>query len=418
MRQIIRIQYFLVLCIVFGLLLSATSNVFGKIIKQSDIKPFVPSIMGMGGGSTAQAQGIYSLWINPAGLANRYKQHDRHDLEITSFALSAQLQPGITGVTNIINGLISIASDSSGLASALDGLQETGLRGTVSLYGGFTTPLGESEHFIGVALASSVSSYSSSLGSIFTLSSIAIGQVEVMLGYAYAFTLPTVLNSSIEARVGGSVRPLLRTHNAVNAIKLAESLSSSSNGSVDVDEIADNIDGLHGWGIGLDFGTQFEWNNAILGLNFKDVYTPLFYKKGAPVAYFTGTKQGDTPRDSYIIPFSFDIGLAYNIEIEAIKEYVTALVYVQFTDPFSNTFIDSETRTESFAKHIHMGTNISLLDPFFGLQLGLNQGYFTFGMSADIWVFDISFVTYVQEEGTRLRERPSPGMGLEIAFQW
>jgi hypothetical protein len=64
-------------------------------------------VMAMGGGYVGQSKGLYSLWINPAGLANNCKERVNYHKgkEITITTLSLKLQPLPYDVITVYQGL-------------------------------------------------------------------------------------------------------------------------------------------------------------------------------------------------------------------------------------------------------------------------------------------------------------------------
>ena len=67
---------------------------------------------------------------------------------------------------------------------------------------------------------------------------------------------------------------------------------------------------------------------------------------------------------------------------------------------------DVAAKTESNPyKRLHLGAEISLKG-FFGISAGLNQGYPTFGMYADIRLLRVDIGTYTEEMGDRIGVRP------------
>lgn len=383
-----------------------------ELVKHKDIKPFIPSIMAMGNGFTAQAHGLYSLWTNPAGILSteNYVQHDVNSTEITAFSITVHSQPYPTDVYDMIMNFGNILDDpaSKEVDEAINQLYLSGIRGGFSLYGGFVHQF---NYWGGIAsaLSTTTESYAYTLGSLFTSQIEVVNQTELMFGYAYPFRFET-----LKINIGAAVRPLFRSSNSLDSRTILEIMTS--NGNLDV--LAEGLVGLHGWGIGFDVGVQLQWQNILFGIDVRDIYTPLFYSDANLVDYFTFNGFNSVSDNFYMIPLSFDIGVGYRwVPSGRIGNILNALIYFQIKDPIGNTNI-YPLRTPDFATYIHMGVELIVLPPFFNIQFGFNQGYPTFGLGANLWTFDINLVIYVQEEGLKIRDRTSPGMGLEFAFRW
>lgn len=357
---------------------------FAELKKQPDIKPFIPRILATGGGYVSQTYGLYSLWYNPAGLAYEVLQHDKNHTEITPYMLS--------GNTN----------------------------GEVSLYGGLTfAPLKIinkkfKDHYFGIGYAGLLKSdeYSTEGESMLKLEATGISQSEMAFGYAYKhdFHMAFLDRNSldpIQVRIGTGMRPLIRNYSYINSDTMFAIVEQG------VDPFVNATVG----GIGLDYGIQFDWENFITGLAVRNVYTYLFYSEAkAAFVYSDGKWQKMSSADHYVIPMSVDTGVSYSLELGGMQDYFIPRIYFQVTDVFMNTNIDSQD--EDFVKHIHTGINFQVLPPFFDVQFGMNRGYFTTGMSANIWFFDAGMVLYMVDGDTQERETGPIGVGFEAGVRW
>ena len=68
-------------------------------------------------------------------------------------------------------------------------------------------------------------------------------------------------------------------------------------------------------------------------------------------------------------------------------------------------------------KKVHLGTEAWLFD-FFGLRGGINQGYFTFGLTLDVPVVQIDFFTYGEELGQSAGSKGDRRVGVQLTFGW
>jgi hypothetical protein len=71
----------------------------------------------------------------------------------------------------------------------------------------------------------------------------------------------------------------------------------------------------------------------------------------------------------------------------------------------------------TFFKKVHLGTEAWLFN-FFGLRGGINQGYFTFGLTLNVPVVQIDFFTYGEELGDSAGSKGDRRLGLQLTFGW
>lgn len=258
---------------------------------------------------------------------------------------------------------------------------------------------------MGLALTNTVDSFMNSYGTFFTLSVEIIEQTELMMGYAYSFYLAR----DASFRVGIAARPFFRYYNHITSNNIFD--AAALDGDV-IDSYKRSFE-LMGIGVGVDAGTQLEWRGLFVGLVIRDIFTPIynFSKKNTSIT-------GDGESATYYIPFSLNAGVGYKLVPSGkVGEIFNILLYGELVDPLDNTNTDS-ARSSDFLTHLHVGTQVILLPPVISIQAGLNKGYPTAGMGVYIKPFYISYVIYTQEEGRKIKEQPSPGMGLEISFKW
>lgn len=407
--------YKIIIILIFFLFIQGMS--FSEIIKHPDVKPFIPMVMAMGGGYVGQSEGLYSLWINPAGLANNYKERVNYHKgqEITAATLSLKLQPLPYDVITVYQGMSDLFKEKTeGLGPALTILHEKSMRVAPSLYGGYVRDIKFFKKRYGyygtwgVALTNTIDTYLNSYGSLLSTSALAIGQMELMSGYAYNYSL-----GLLNMRAGISFRPFLRSHNDVP-------FSTLVTGIVDGDPVKalKEKEGLQGAGIGTDIGLQIDWKGLFYGMTFKDIFTPIVYNQVPPVTLFTFKGVGRTIIDDlYVIPFSMNIGGGYTFKPRGFSsKIINFTLYGQLTDTLGSA--NTAVQRKDFLTRLHFGGSITFLPPLYTLALGINQGYFTMGAKVKIGIFHLSYVLYTLEEGARLGEKPSPGQGIEISFKW
>jgi hypothetical protein len=68
-------------------------------------------------------------------------------------------------------------------------------------------------------------------------------------------------------------------------------------------------------------------------------------------------------------------------------------------------------------KRLHMGVELAL-PMILSLRLGLNQGYFTYGVSADLWALKLDFASYTEEVGAHAGQRQDRRYVGQITLGW
>jgi hypothetical protein len=162
--------------------------------------------------------------------------------------------------------------------------------------------------------------------------------------------------------------------------------SSSSN-------LASNNFQDHGVGHAVDLAFRTTFNHTLkptLSLVWQDVGQTTFNKT-------QGAKAPPTQKDNLILGVSL----------------YQELVIIDFTHSFEYKFIRDDS--ESFSKKIHLGTEASLgpLD----IRAGLNQGYLTYGLGLDLWLFQIDAAAYATEIGTYSGQSKNDRYSISLTFQ-
>lgn len=88
---------------------------------------------------------------------------------------------------------------------------------------------------------------------------------------------------------------------------------------------------------------------------------------------------------------------------------VTALDYVDLTHTIGED--------RDFAKRLHMGAELEF-PLILSLRVGLNQGYFSYGVSADLWALKLDFAAYGEEAGAYAGQREDRRYVGQITLGW
>ncbi|MEQ1723102.1 MAG: hypothetical protein ABL930_07985 [Pseudobdellovibrio sp.] len=170
-------------------------------------------------------------------------------------------------------------------------------------------------------------------------------------------------------------------------IGVASIIGSSSN-NIASDNFQD-----HGVGHAVDLAFMKTFDHALkptLSLVWQDVGQTTF-------SMTQGTKPPPTQKDNLIL------GVSLNQEVGILD----------FTHSFEYKFIRDDS--EAFSKKIHFGTEASLgpLD----LRAGLNQGYLSYGVGVDLWLFQIDAAAYTAELGTYSGQSKNDRYSVSLTFE-
>lgn len=156
---------------------------------------------------------------------------------------------------------------------------------------------------------------------------------------------------------------------------------------------------MGGRGIPVDLGYAFKLGdkmNTSLGLTVKDLFATAYIPSQA-----TSLKKEDRAlKDG---KRTINAGFAFEPGTKDSKMRVLG-DWLDLTNAYG---------TPTF-KRVHLGSEISLKD-FIGFSAGLNQGYPTFGVFADIRILRVDLGRYTEEVGSKLGVRPDTRFFLRLS---
>lgn len=151
-----------------------------------------------------------------------------------------------------------------------------------------------------------------------------------------------------------------------------------------------------GTGYGADFALMTEADtplNPTLTVVWKDIGSTAFTK----------TAGSDEPSH---IPQNLGAGVALGVDLPGL-DWVIALEGQHLLDP-----------DIQIGKKLHLGTEISL--PFLDLRAGVNQGYVSYGVGMDFFIFRIDAASYTEElgvyPGQSADNRVMVGLSIDLSF--
>jgi hypothetical protein len=326
--------------------------------------------LGMGDAFTAVVDDENALFYNPAGLSK---------IDTLSFA--------------VVNPLLEASADSIDLAYDADDTDTDDTAEVVELMRDY---LGEHQHL---------------RGGIFPHVGFNIAGYGVMVGVLAQATLdaeirnPTwpeadmdyVYDRGLVAGVGGRI-PFLdlrlgATLKYISRSSLNEVYTATDIASDDFEDEFDD-DMKEGSAVALDLGVIYqlpwiEWVDTDVGFTIQHL----------PEMQFGDAQNQETQA---------------NIGVAAKKGFggftvVGALDYVDLTHAIGED--------RDIPKRLHMGVELQL-PLILSLRLGLNQGYLTYGFSADLWALKLDFAGYTEEAGAYAGQRDDRRYVGQISLGW
>jgi hypothetical protein len=169
----------------------------------------------------------------------------------------------------------------------------------------------------------------------------------------------------------------------------------------------------YGNAFGTDLGTIIKWNNIgigdiALGITLKDLFLPFFGWDRYNVKF----QKIQSINSNTIFTPSFDIGVSYVFS----EKYADGpWDFIFYRPSFYFDLVNSFDFSESFFNKVRMGAETKLFK-FLALRMGLNKGYFSFGLGIEIPVLKLEFAYYTEEMGSYPGSNPVQIYMLNMAL--
>jgi len=358
------------------------------------VVPISPELKGMGGVSTANAEGWQALFVNPAAFATPTPSVTFGSLGVSGFlpltainqALAIHDSWGVPDYTNPSDPMTNLINSF---------LTNYGVGGEATLGGGWV-----GKNF-GVGLLFDVRSFAKGttlLGTQDTLEQSA----EAVIGGAIPFDvgLGTL-------KVGASVRPQQKGYSVVAATDIIDSLKGSSSSLMNSTINA-------GYGLGWDIGARWDYAGFKTGLAIRDLGSTLYNFQQYTISDWLGSfglAQGsNTSTTNYRVPTTIAVGGAWSPDLGALLAVIEPTVGLDFQIPLKDQYTQS-----SFWTWTHVGGEVKFLK-FLSVRTGINEGYFTFGMGVSVPYFDYNFAIYTDELGRYAGLTPRSAVSMDWTF--
>jgi hypothetical protein len=183
----------------------------------------------------------------------------------------------------------------------------------------------------------------------------------------------------------------------------------------DLDALLDDLGMPVIMGAGLDLGFLYRWDVGFsAGVTFDDVFT-----HGGEIARVGG---GDK-QDGYYVPFSLNLGVAYDMKIGNFWKSAPGLVAntgITAAVDWRNLDVIFETKNPYLKRNPVLGLGVGLqftLVDIFKLRFGMNEMLPAFGFGFDLGSFEIDVAYYGKELGLEPGNMPSAALDLTFAIR-
>jgi hypothetical protein len=168
-------------------------------------------------------------------------------------------------------------------------------------------------------------------------------------------------------------------------------------------------------GVGLDLGFIYRWNIGLsAGITFDDIFT-----HGGEIARIGGGKK----EDGYYVPFSLNIGIAYDLKIGNLLKAApgflakSGLVFAFDWHNFDLLFVtDNPYLKRNPVLGIGMGLEFNFAD-ILKVRGGINEMLPAFGFGFDLGALEIDVAYYGKELGLEPGQMPTAAVDLTFAIR-
>ena len=348
---------------------------------------------GMGGAHAAYTDNVFALIVNPAALMRTQ--------QVSVFALTPMmLNPEAT--FGLIPPLMNVMGGDglSSLGEAANILSKQ--QGKVSLgydMREFPLSVAWAANGFGFGLWNRIFVNANIIGTHIEIHSYA----DLFLPVGFAFKILDTSAHTVDA--GITVKPFVRGLIS-QKLNIMDMIDSSS-------DILDDFSIPIIAGAGFDLGFMYRWDAGLrAGLTFADIVT-----RGGVVTSFMGR---DT--NSYYVPFSMNLGLAYDFKIGTFWTGApsllanTGITFAFDWRDITNAFQQDDYTRRNAALDIGVGLQICVLD-MFSVRMGMNEMLPAFGIGVDLGAFEFDAAYYGKELGKEPGQLSAAALEFTIAVR-
>ncbi len=358
----------------FGLGIQAADNIQFTSLRRA----------GMGGAGIAMTSDIHALYANPAGLANA-QGHGYLPLGIMLSPNDQVMSKGAQAITDYGN-----AKTDSAKANVLTSLAPSDFAVKMAL-----PPIGFTNPGFGIGVFTG----GSSRFGVYDVANpdvkiSALGDAGLLMGGSVSLSL-----LDIPFQVGGTVKYVYRNR-LLDAVTQSKTFSRSPSEIVNsAAAVTANIANAGITGLSGDLGMLMPFGPGQLGVVLNNI--------GGSLSGSYTTSRNRTVTYSETLPYLLGIGYAQVIDATAMPWFGTTIgtfdMAADYYFQYSNAY-----------KNVSMGLEKRIWDNRIAFRVGINQGYPTFGLGFDLYVFKLEYAFTTTEAGDYLGEDPISYNMVEI----
>ncbi len=385
----------LLLLIIAGV---ATGGVMAQddtpVVYEPDFRPQSAEIMAQGGSFTANAEGFYSLFTNPAGFSK-----GKSSLTLVAAAPWAYVPPD----PEMIDAALAVADDPASLVDTLAPLlTDTGTgAGMLGGFGWVGNGFGLGAAVVADAFASGPNILGVKVNSTVTM------------GFVTGLALPLNLGS-LTLTPAGSVRPMYRlAARNIGVANFADVLAGNEGAEI-------NADVLHGMGIGFDAGVNAELGPLTASLVLRNFGgTEFRYSRNTFTETQDALMSGQLPEGTevtdvkHVIPMTAHLGAEFHPNLGGLSKLIDPKVHGEYV-----MNLDDSEEVSSIWTNLHVGAEVRLLGGLIHARGGLNQGYVTMGAGVKLLFMEAHVAFFSRELGDYPGAKQNPGVAAEVALRF
>lgn len=349
-----------------------------------------PKVMAMGGAAVANVEGFDSFQTNPAGF--------RTDEGEFSIVINADMA---ANPFDLFSGLTSTSFDY--MAFFVDQMVNNGLGAGADLQ------IAYAGKGLGIGLFINTDLMFPQVSNPLTASGTVIADGILVAGYTWRIYLSE--NKEFTLDLGFDVRGGIRYALDVGFSDVFSIVGGGFN--------LNSLTMLAGWSISGDLGAKLSYKSLNVGLALRDFPNTYYNYTEGPM--MTALAFGGTaPSVQYVTPMSLDVGVGWDPDLGDIEWLIDFNAELAFDIPILFGVGGDQLngwQKQSFWAHTHLGLEATLLTVL-DIRAGLNSGYITAGFGLDIYIGEINFAIYSQENGRRAGQEQELGAALEVAIRF
>jgi hypothetical protein len=344
----------------------------------------------LGGPHVAYTDDIYALFVNPAAL---HKVNQGSFLEL-SFAID-----NLADLIDVIKAVSTEDYDAVGdYAEKSGGKIPLGfkMRGPLSI--------GYAANGLGFGAWDQVSVDTEVIGTNVILNAYA----DFILNFGMSFSILSLGSHEVDA--GFVVKPFIRGLFALDK----DLMDLAADGSGAVDQLMDDLNVPFLAGAGFDLGFMYRWRrNLAVGITFDDIVT-----RGRVIA----TLVGSNPADSYKVPFTLNMGVAYTLKVGELwpsVPHILAPTYAAFMfdwRDFTNVFFARDYTKKNPVLNLGFGIEAGFFN-FFKVRMGLSEMLPSVGLGLEFKTIQFNIAVYGKELGNEPGQMPTWALDLSFAMR-